>query len=133
MAMTNADVARAVHAILSSETEVTDMFNGDCRGCGECCSRFLPLSPYDLRRLEHYVRENGVKPHEPRGEVDLMCPWLTDGNECAVYAVRPEVCRSYRCDLHCRGELRTFFGAASAEVTDMRELAERWSDDGQRA
>ncbi len=129
--MSSAGVAWAAHAILSRETEVTDMYTGDCRGCGECCSRFLPLSPYDLRRLEPYVHEHGVKPHEPRGEVDLMCPWLTDGKECAVYEARPEVCRAYRCDQHKRGELRGFFGAASAEVTDMRVLAERWGDAGQ--
>lgn len=129
--MTNADVARAVHVILSCEFEVTDLYKGDCRGCGECCSRFLPLSPYDLRRLEPYVRENGVRPHEPRGEVDLVCPWLTNDKKCAVYAARPEVCRAYRCDLHKRGEVRPFFGAASAKIADMRELAERWGDDGQ--
>lgn len=129
--MSDADVARAVHALLCGAISTTDLYRGDCRGCGECCSRFLPLSPYDLRRLEPYVREHGVKPHEQRGEVDLMCPWLTDGKECAVYAARPEVCRAYRCDLHKRGELRGFFGAASAKVTDMRVLAERWGDAGQ--
>ena len=62
-------------------------------------------------------------------EVDLTCPWLTDGHECAVYPVRPEVCRVYRCDRHVRGELRGFFGSSAAEVVDMRELAERWCDD----
>lgn len=128
--MFSAYVARAAHAILCRKTEVTDLYKGDCRGCGECCSRFLPLSHYDLRRLKPYVLEHGIKPHEPRGEVDLMCPWLTDGKECAVYVARPEVCRAYRCDLHKRGEIRPFFGASSAEVTDMRELAERWSDAG---
>lgn len=76
------------------------------------------------------MRGRGITPHEPRGEVDLTCPWLTDSGECAVYAARPEVCRAYRCDLHKRGEIRPSFGTASAKVVDMRELAEGWCGDG---
>lgn len=123
--------ARAAHSALCAARGVMDLYEGDCRGCGERCSRFVPVSVFDLRRLKPYVREHGIKPHEPRGEVDLMCPWLTDGKECAVYAARPEVCRAYRCDLHKRGEIRPFFGASSAKVIDMRELAEGWCGDGE--
>lgn len=123
--------ARAAHAALCATHGVRDLYEGDCRGCGECCSRFLPVSVFDLRRLEPYVRKSGVRPHEPRGEVDLTCPWLTDSGECAVYPARPEVCREYRCDRHVRGELRGFFGASSAKVVDMRELAEGWCGDGE--
>lgn len=116
-------VAAAIHAGHRSD-DVTDLYTGDCRGCGECCSRFLPVSPFDRVRLEAYVRRNGIEPAEPRAECDLLCPYLTDGRECAVYAARPEICRAYRCDRHKRGELGMFFGAECAEVTDMRELAE---------
>lgn len=123
--------ARAAHTTLCATHGVRDLYEGDCRGCGECCSRFVPVSVFDLRRLEPYVRKNGVRPREPRGELDLTCPWLTDSGECAVYPARPESCRVYRCDRHVRGELRGFFGASSAKVTDMRELAERWGDAGQ--
>lgn len=123
--------ARAVHAALCATHGVMDLYEGDCRGCGECCSRFVPVSVFDLRRLEPYVRKNGVRPREPRGELDLTCPWLTDSGECAVYPARPEVCRAYRCDLHKRGEIRPFFGASSAKVADMRELAEGWCGDGE--
>lgn len=98
-------IAAAIHAGLQSD-DVTDLYSGDCRGCGECCSRFLPVSPFDL-----------------------LCPYLTDGRECAVYAARPEICRAYRCDRHKRGELGMFFGAECAEVTDMRALAEAMARD----
>lgn len=101
-------VSAAIHAGLQSD-EVTDLYTGDCRGCGECCSRFLPVSPFDRVRLEVYVRRNGIEPAEPRAEYDLLCPYLTDGRECAVYAARPEICRAYRCDRHKRGELGMFF------------------------
>lgn len=100
-------IAAAIHAGLQSD-DVTDLYSGDCRGCGECCSRFLPVSPFDRVRLEVYVRRNGIEPAEPRAEYDLLCPYLTDGRECAVYAARPEICRAYRCDRHKRGELGMF-------------------------
>lgn len=74
-------VAAAIYAGLQSD-DVTDLYTGDCRGCGECCSRFLPVSPFDRVRLEVYVRRNGIEPAEPRAEYDLLCPYLTDGREC---------------------------------------------------
>lgn len=43
--------------------------------------------------------------------------------ECAVYHARPEVCRTYRCDKHVRGELLGFYGCDSAEVCDMYAVA----------
>ena len=73
-------IAAAIHAGLQSD-DVTDLYSGDCRGCGECCSRFLPVSPFDRVRLEAYVRRNGIVPAEPRAEYDLLCPYLTDGRE----------------------------------------------------
>lgn len=120
-------MAAALQAALQGD-DVTDLYTGDCRGCGECCSRFLPVSPFDRVRLEAYVHRHGVEPTAPRADYDLLCPYLTDGCECAVYAARPEICRAYRCDMHKRGELGMFFGAECAEVTDMRELAESISE-----
>lgn len=105
--------AAALHARLMVEQQVTDLYTGDCRGCGECCSRFLPMSLLDRARLRAYVRR-----------LDLTCPYLTDGRECSVYEARPEVCRAYRCDLHARGELDGFTGADRAVPVDMREFAE---------
>ena len=120
-------MAAALQAALHGD-DVTDLYTGDCRGCGECCSRFLPVSPFDRVRLEAYVHRHGVEPTAPRADYDLLCPYLTGGHECAVYAARPEICRAYRCDMHKRGELSMFFGAECAEVTDMRELAKSISE-----
>lgn len=117
-------MAAALHARLMVEQQVTDLYTGDCRGCGECCSRFLPMSLLDRARLRAYVRRHGVAAHAPWARLDLTCPYLTDGRECAVYEARPEICRVYRCDRHKRGELGMFFGAGRAEVTDMRVFAE---------
>lgn len=88
-------IAAAIHAGLQSD-DVTDLYTGDCRGCGECCSRFLPVSPFDRVRLEAYVRRNGIEPAEPRAEYDLLCPYLTDGGECAVCGCKVEDEEHYR-------------------------------------
>lgn len=116
--------AAALHARLMVEQEVTDLYTGDCRGRGECCSRFLPMSLLDRARLRAYVSRHGVAAHAPRARLDLTCPHLTDGRECSVHEARPEVCRAYRCDLHARGELDGFTGADRAVPVDMREFAE---------
>lgn len=53
----------------------------DCNLCGACC-----VAP-DIAALD-----------KPLG---LRCPHLTEGNLCAVYEQRPEVCRSYQADAVC--------------------------------
>lgn len=120
------EAALVLHQALSKTQTVKDLYTPkeDCRGCGECCSRFLPMSEFDMQRLCNYVRKHHIKPQErvARG-IDLMCPYLTDTKECAVYHARPEVCRMYRCDKHVRGELLGFYGCDSAEVCDMYAVA----------
>ena len=65
-------IAAKAFASLLRDQPVTDMHREDCRGCGECCGRFLPLTPADKVRLAAYVCSHGIKPHpEPRGIVDL--------------------------------------------------------------
>ena len=40
-----------------------------------------------------------------------------------MYHARPEICRTYRCDKHVRGELLGFYGSDNAEVRDMYAIA----------
>lgn len=114
--------ALAAHAATAAPP--VPLFNGDCRGCGECCSRFLPLSKRDLGRLARYVADNGIEMHHERGEVDLMCPYLGDDRECSVYDARPDICRAYRCDQHAVGDFKGMAIMVSGpyELCDMREL-----------
>lgn len=123
--MKTSSLATAVDEI--AEAEVTDLFTakGDCRGCGECCSRILPMSTFDLNRLAAYVREHGIEQRSPRGragDIDLTCPYLDDGRECMVYDARPEICRIYRCDRHLAGEMDAPAFMGSMQLADLREL-----------
>lgn len=118
--------ALVLHQALSKTQTIKDLYTpkGNCKGCGECCSRFLPVSKFDTQRLSDYVRKHNINPHEHTEEsLDLTCPYLTDAKECSVYPARPEICRAYRCDKQVRGELLDFFGSGSAKVVDMREWA----------
>lgn len=99
------------------------LYRGDCRGCGECCGRFLPMSRVDVARLVTYVRAHGVVPRPERdGAVDLTCPLLGEGRECMAYEARPDICRAYRCDLHAAGAVAPPPLWRSMRVLDMREV-----------
>lgn len=116
------EAALVLHQALSKTQTVKDLYTpkGDCKGCGECCSRFLPMSKFDIQRLSNYVFDHDVKTHVEVDEVfDLTCPYLNDNKECAVYIARPEVCRVYRCDKQVRGESLDFYGSSDAKITDM--------------
>ena len=84
-------------------TDLTD--NGNCRGCGECCSTLLPVSDTELKRIRRYVKSNHIKT-QPVSNVyaqpmlDLTCPFLrkdVSKNRCMVYPVRPDICARFKC------------------------------------
>lgn len=96
-------VERSIHDELLKNSEVKVFYRGDCRGCGECCSRFLPLSNHDIKRIKDFAAEHDIEQAPERAEIDLLCPYLTDERMCAIYDARPDICRIYRCDLHKAG------------------------------
>ncbi len=95
--------ARSVYDELARSSDVKVLYNGDCRGCGECCSRFLPLSDHDIERIREFSTAHNIQQSQERAEIDLLCPYLTEEKMCAIYDARPDICRIYRCDLHKAG------------------------------
>lgn len=120
-------------AIASERREVTDFISAGrrCRGCGECCGRFLPLLPGEAATIARWASAHGISPHRPRGgtqAVDLMCPWLSDSCECMVYDVRPLVCRLFSCDKRPGGfafgdyiKMHAASGGINLTLHDMRD------------
>lgn len=120
------EAAQVLHHLLGKMQTVQDLYTprGNCKGCGECCARFLPMSEFDLQRLYVYVQKHNIKPRKYGvNALDLTCPYLTDTKECAVYHARPEVCRTYRCDKQVRGENLDFYGSNNAREMDMFAVA----------
>lgn len=77
--------------------------DGQCSGCGECCTDLLPVSPQELRRLKEYAKAHHLKEHRQapffdRKAVDLTCPFRNQQTgKCDVYKVRPQICRDFIC------------------------------------
>lgn len=117
--------AKDLHDVLLDVSTVHDLYHGDCKGCGECCSRFMPLSTRDIEVAKRYVEAHGIEQKSERGDIDMICPYLTDEHTCAIYEARPDICRAYRCDLHARGEfmpLRLVMCNGPYKDADMREV-----------
>ena len=80
--------------------------NGICRGCGDCCSRILPLSEDEVNKLHRYVRKHHIKSCKhvlPTVQplLDMCCPFLDltkPEKKCTAYTARPWVCQDYVCN-----------------------------------
>lgn len=81
--------------------------NGECSCCGCCCSTFLPLSRFEIRDIERYIRKRKIKPCDhisgapfaKKPDIDSTCPFRDNVNRiCTIYAVRPAICKDFRCD-----------------------------------
>lgn len=96
-------------------TKVTDYFiNNKCSECGNCCSRFLPLSNYEINTIKAYIKRNNIKQQTHSVNVmakqywDFTCPFLDDtkqNHKCTIYAVRPQICKSFTCRKFINAEI----------------------------
>ena len=119
-----ADEARALHDMLSRTVAVTDFLTarGTHDGCGECCSRFMPLTPGEVSVLRREVSERGIRLRPEGADIDLTCPLLGEDKRCMAYDVRPLICRMYDCSRHARGVIDAHPLMGRAEIVDMREV-----------
>lgn len=88
--------------------------NGRCRDCGNCCGNIIPIADKDVETIRQYVASHHIRPTKPllmKGPfssptVHNECPFLLDQDEhrCAIYPVRPAVCRIYTCHKNFRDE-----------------------------
>lgn len=111
--------------------DMTD--NGICTECGNCCGRLIPLSWEEKRIIHKYIKRNGIK--RQNSELNFLaqqkfkmdCPFLMDTktHRCAIYEVRPAICRTFKCDFqkHLRDEAEKMEKLANMdlEITDMVE------------
>ena len=93
------DLIRDMEAGVFDYTE-----NGECSSCGACCADFLPVGKGEIKRIRDYIRKHGIteRKHRPptaQKFVDETCPFRdNDARRCAIYPVRPMICRDFRCD-----------------------------------
>ena len=83
--------------------------DGNCVGCGKCCSALLPLSQKEIDDIKRYVKKHNIKQHNhtlglPLSEpvsLDLTCPFLDNTkkcDKCDIYEIRPKICRTFQCN-----------------------------------
>lgn len=78
--------------------------DGECSGCGSCCSDALPVSRKEYKRILKYIQSRHIREcvHRPptvNPVYDMTCPFRDDVKRvCTIYPVRPAVCRDFRCD-----------------------------------
>lgn len=78
--------------------------NGECSGCGECCSNLLPISSFEIKRIKRYVEKHKIPEQNVFAPVsgptwDMTCPFRSEKErKCLIYEVRPEICRVFKCD-----------------------------------
>lgn len=78
--------------------------DGKCSDCGSCCSNFLPVSGKEIKSIRRYIQKKKIceqKHIVPASgpAIDLTCPFRDNSKRvCAIYAVRPAICRDFRCD-----------------------------------
>ena len=78
--------------------------DGECSNCGQCCSRFLPISAKEVKPIKRYIKKNHIKEQKhfyPTAQPmdDWTCPFRSEKErKCLIYEVRPAICRDFRCD-----------------------------------
>lgn len=108
---------------LSVKTYLKD---GKCSGCGRRCGNFLPLSPKEAKTIRDHVRREGILPRRTkkalsRLEQDLTCPFRDcEKKICAIYKVRPWICRAYDCGLSIE-QFTEKMPPGKMDIYDMRQ------------
>ena len=84
--------------------------NGECTNCGGCCSDYLPVSNEEITQIKKYIKANGIKeqkhfiPTAVPTTFDMTCPFRNNTERvCVIYAVRPAICRDFKCDNASKG------------------------------
>ena len=78
-----------------------------CNKCGACCANFLLLTDEEISQIKQYIIDNNIKainrnsPLIMDGTYNNYCPFLTKENLCAIYSVRPSICKEFECSAFC--------------------------------
>jgi Fe-S-cluster containining protein len=69
-----------------------------CAKCGSCCKVLAIRVPLSDQVYHEFFSARGLKTDDDDPEVVLIpsiCQYLTVKNECSIYNVRPEFCRTF--------------------------------------
>jgi len=115
-----------------TNVRITDMIdftvNGECSNCGQCCTRFLPISSKEIKRIHKYIEKHSIVEQTPILPINgyaliATCPFRdATSKRCLIYSVRPEICKHFQCN-QSEDVWRTFrdYMHTKYKDVDMRE------------
>ena len=89
------EIQGVLHAMKSGLYDFTE--GGKCSDCGSCCSALLSVTRKEIKLMKRYVKAHRIRAEE-NGD-GSSCPFRNEKErQCMIYPVRPQICRSFRCD-----------------------------------
>ena len=116
-------------------TDYTD--HGKCSGCGACCTHRLVMSEREFKRIINYVKTKRIQPYRNiiptvLPHIDITCPFRDNtANICRIYAVRPMICRIFKCDLssaEIRAKMIKAYGGSLDDLIPYNFREYKWND-----
>lgn len=104
--------------------------DGECSGCGGCCSNRIPLTDKEFQELKRLVRKRKLKPVNRIPVImiqpvrDMTCPFLDLNGRCLIYKDRPKICRIYRCNKDETAIMKELLNDPSVHQFQIRMLRE---------
>lgn len=80
---------------------------GNCNGCSECCTVFVPVTKTELKILKRKMNKkmiNNFIKNANEGNISVKCPFVTEKG-CSIYNIKPFVCKAYHCKPSLKREL----------------------------
>lgn len=119
---------------------MNNTIKGKCSGCGNCCSNILLLTNDEIKKIKEHVKIHNIKPINRNTilstEYKDVCPFLGRDNKCAIYPIRPKICRTFICDDSVRDDIdyvnivvtnmiKTFFPEEYCPEIDLSSIEKR--------
>lgn len=73
----------------------------ECSRCGDCCAFSIPITRKEEKRIKEYIIQNNIEPENLFENNDFYCRccfYDAKNKLCKIYPVRPNICRSYKCN-----------------------------------
>lgn len=94
------------------KAEVVDLENPNCINCSECCSLLTMITDEEYKKYKKLFNgkyktiyqqsiKRWKKVAEEKNALNYTCPFITRNKRCAIYEIRPMVCK----DFHCKSSL----------------------------
>ena len=95
--------------------------DGECTGCGSCCSNLIPMNGKEIKEIRRYIRKHDIKECGRMFPVVKQPLDISKGKDKGrIYPVRPLVCREFICDNEQREKVKREELHKNRRIVDVR-------------